>query len=122
MLKQRLLILVEAMLERWNAWLLVLVEAMLKQQMLVLLQWKHKGRDASARLTRSLKAQKLRDSIPETTEVLKQQLEEWTAVEGTPFLYDGHDYMMHDAGTPVWLHFEKKRKVYTGQRPRALRK
>lgn len=52
------------------------------------------GRDASTRLTRSLKAQKLRESIPSTTEVLKQQLEEWTAVEGMPFLYDGHDYMV----------------------------
>ncbi|KAF5829368.1 microtubule associated protein-domain-containing protein [Dunaliella salina] len=54
---------------------------------------RYKGRDASARLTRSLKAQKLRDSIPEATEALKHQLEEWTAVEGMPFLYDGHDYM-----------------------------
>ena len=52
------------------------------------------GRDASARLTRSLKAQKLREGIPDATEALKQQLEEWTAVEGAPFMFDGHNYMV----------------------------
>lgn len=54
---------------------------------------RYKGRDASRRLQRALRAQRLREKLPELAAAARAGLEAWRAAEGgAPFLYDGRDY------------------------------
>jgi hypothetical protein len=51
------------------------------------------GRDANARLQRSLRAQRLREVLPGLLASLRHTLESWSLTEGAPFMYDGQDFM-----------------------------
>lgn len=72
--------------------LLGLCTCVLDHQTNPVLPSRAQGRDANAKLQRSIRAQKLRDALPTIVAGLAQRLEEWELAEGSPFMYDGKEY------------------------------